>query len=79
MDSAAVRMDGSPDRNFWRGFTRAHWSRKPTVIRRLFREPMVTAAELFRAVVEARQRFREPSDELTLFLDKRRVVVPSDI
>lgn len=79
VDSWVVRMDGSPDKNFWRGFTGAYWNRKPTVIRRLFTEPIVTPAEIFRGVVEARRRFREPSDDLNLLLGKRRVVVPGDL
>jgi 50S ribosomal protein L16 3-hydroxylase len=78
MDSAAGR-DGRPDGSFWKEFRRAYWNRTPTVIRRPFREPVVTPANVFRGVVEARRRLREPNDDLTFLLGKRRVVMPVDL
>jgi 50S ribosomal protein L16 3-hydroxylase len=71
--------DFSLDKNFWRRFTKAKWNRKPTVIRAPFRSPIVTSADVFRAVVTATRRLREPTDDFSFRLEKGRVVLDKDL
>jgi 50S ribosomal protein L16 3-hydroxylase len=71
--------DFSLDKNFWRRFTKAKWNRKPTVIRAPFRIPIVTSADVFRAVVSATRRVREPTDDFSFRLEKGRLVLAKDL
>ncbi|HKO03479.1 MAG TPA: cupin domain-containing protein [Candidatus Acidoferrales bacterium] len=66
------------DKTFWRAFTHTHWNRRPTVIRAPFPTPIVTPAEVFRAVVAARRRLSEPTDDLELLIGGRRIVMDRD-
>lgn len=71
--------DFSLDRNFWRRFTKTYWNRRPTVIRAPFRDSIVTPTEVFRAVVSATRRLREPTDDFSFHLEKGRVVLDADL
>jgi 50S ribosomal protein L16 3-hydroxylase len=71
--------DFSLDKNFWRMFTKTYWNRRPTVIRAPFRSSIVTPAEVFRAVVSATQRLREPTDDFIFHIDSGRVVLDADL
>ena len=71
--------DFSLDKNFWRRFTKAKWNRKPTVIPAPFRSPIVTSADVFRAVVSASRRLREPTDDFSFRLKKGRLVLDKDL
>ncbi|HKO03475.1 MAG TPA: cupin domain-containing protein [Candidatus Acidoferrales bacterium] len=73
-----MRLDFSLDKAFWRAFTKTYWNRRPTVIRAPFPMPIVTPAEVFRAVVAARRRVGEPRDDLELTIGGRRIVLDLD-
>jgi hypothetical protein len=73
-----MSYDFSLGKDFWRGFTRTYWNRKPTVIRAPFQEPIVTPAEVFRGVVAARRRLRQPTDDFKLLIGGRRIVLDLD-
>jgi 50S ribosomal protein L16 3-hydroxylase len=70
-----MRPEFSLDKAFWHAFTRTYWNRRPTVIRAPFPMSIATPAEVFRAVVAARRRLREPTDDLELQIDGRRIVL----
>jgi 50S ribosomal protein L16 3-hydroxylase len=74
-----MNLDFSLDKNFWHAFTKKYWCHKPTVIRAPFRNPIVTPPEVFRAIVTAGRRLGEPTDDHTLLIDNRRIVMPKDL
>lgn len=71
--------DFSLDSNFWRKFRKTYWNRRPTVIRAPFRKAIVSPAEVFRAVVSARQRLHKSADDFSFFLGQRRIVMDRDL
>jgi len=73
-----MKPEFSLDKAFWRAFTKTHWNRTPTVIRAPFPMPIVTPGEVFRGVVAARRRLREPRDDLDLTIGGRRIVLDLD-
>ena len=71
--------DFSLDKSVWRDFTKTYWNQKPTVIRAPFRNPIVTPAEVFGALVKATRRLRGPTDDLSIHLDTARVLLNTDL
>ena len=71
--------DFTLDKHFWRNFTKTYWDRKPTVIKSPFRAPIVTPREVFRGVVTACQRLRERTNDFTLIIGDRRIVMEKDL
>src|SRR5262249_23765270 len=75
----AMNESGALNEHFWRSFTHTYWNRTPTVIRAPFGDPLVRPADLFRAVVRARRRLRVPTDDVAVFVGRRRIVMKREL
>ena len=63
--------DLGPD--FWRGFVRRFWGRRPTVIRQPFARAIASPAEVFAAMIAATDRVRTEDHDVALTIDGVRV------
>lgn len=63
--------DPGPD--FWDGFVRRHWGRRPTVIRQPFARAIASPVEVFRAMVAATDRLHAEDLDFGLTLNDVRV------
>ena len=66
LDPAAA-YDLGPD--FWSGFVRRFWGRRPTVIRQPFARAIASPAEMFAAMVAATDRIRTDDQDFVLTID----------
>jgi hypothetical protein len=67
----APSYDPGPD--FWSGFVRRFWGRRPTVIRRPFARAIASPAEVFAAMTAATDRLRTDDHDFALTIDGVRV------
>lgn len=62
-----------PGRDFWNGFVRRYWGRRPTVIRQPFARAIASPEDVFRAMVAATDRLKTDSQDFVLTIDGVRV------
>src|SRR5688572_29512344 len=60
-------------RDFWKGFVRRYWGRRPTVIRQPFARAIAAPEEVFGAMVAATDRLRTDTQDFVLTIDGVRV------
>lgn len=62
-----------PGSDFWNGFVRSHWGRRPTVIRQPFARAIASESDVFAAMVAATHRVHTDDLDFGLTIDGVRV------